>query len=136
MPLLSRKGILAIAVVIDVALQAQGKPISARTLAARHGLSPRQLDTMLATLAREGILKATRGPRGGYKLARERCQITANDILRAADTVDEGVEKPLNSELVKKVVLPALSTAENEFGIALGRINLEEMARSAEALKS
>jgi hypothetical protein len=34
------------------------------------------------------------------------------------------------------VVLPALSTAEQEFGIALSRINLEDMTRSAEALKS
>jgi hypothetical protein len=30
------------------------------------------------------------------------------------------------------VVLPALSTAEQEFGIALSRINLEDMARNAE----
>ena len=38
--------------------------------------------------------------------------------------------------VLSKVVLPALSTAEHEFGIALSRINLEDMTRDAEALKS
>jgi Rrf2 family protein len=136
MPLLSRKGILAIAAVIDVALHAQGRPISAKTLAARHGLPPRHLESVLQALVREGILKGIRGPRGGYELAREQRRVTANDILRAAGTVDEVEEQPANSELLNKVVLPALSTAEQEFGIALSRINLEDMARDAEALKS
>jgi Rrf2 family transcriptional regulator, iron-sulfur cluster assembly transcription factor len=136
MPLLSRQGILAIAAVIDVALHAQQRPISAKALADRHGLPPRHLEIMLAALVREGILKGTRGPRGGYELARERRQVTANDILRAAGAVDESGEKLAKTELLKKVVLPALSTAEKNFGIALDGINLEEMARSAEALKS
>jgi Rrf2 family iron-sulfur cluster assembly transcriptional regulator len=136
MTLLSRKGILAIAAVIDVALHAQGRPISAKTLAARHSLPPRHLEIMLAALVREGILKGSRGPRGGYELARERHKVTANDILRAAGAVDESGEKLANIELLKMVVLPALAKAEQKFGIALEGINLEEMARSAEALKS
>ncbi len=57
--------------------------------------------------------------------------------MRAAGTVDEVGEQPADtSELLNKVVLPALFNAEQEFGIALSRINLEDMARSAEALKS
>ena len=74
MPLLPRKGVLAIAAVIDVALQGEGHPISAKTLAARHGLPPRHLEPVLQALVRDGILKGIRGPRGGYELARERRQ--------------------------------------------------------------
>jgi Rrf2 family protein len=136
MTFLSRKGILAIAVVIDVALHVQGRPISAKTLAARHALPPRHLESVLQALVREGILKGSRGPRGGYELARERHKVTANDILRAAGAVDESGKKLANIELLKMVVLPALAKAEQKFGIALEGINLEEMARSAEALKS
>jgi Rrf2 family transcriptional regulator, iron-sulfur cluster assembly transcription factor len=134
MPLLSRKGVLAIAAVIDVALHAQGRPISAKTLAARHGLPPRHLESVLQALVRDGILKGIRGPRGGYELARERRRVTANDILRAAGTVDDAEEHSAASELMTRVVLPALSSAEQEFGIALARINLEDMARRAENL--
>ncbi len=63
-------------------------------------------------------------------------RVTANDILRAAGTVDEADNEPAGSELLSKVVLPALSTAEQEFGVALSRINLEDMARDAEALNT
>jgi Rrf2 family protein len=135
MPLLSHKGVLAIAAVIDVALHAQGRPISAKTLAARHGLPPRHLESVLQALVRDGILKGIRGPRGGYELARERRGVTANDILRAAGTVDDVEEHPEASDLLTRVVLPALSSAEQEFGIALARINLDDMARHAESLK-
>jgi Rrf2 family transcriptional regulator, iron-sulfur cluster assembly transcription factor len=134
MPLLSRKGVLAIAAVIDVASQTQGRPISAKTLASRHGLPPRHLESVLQALVRDGILKGIRGPRGGYELARERRLVTANDILRAAGSVEDVDERPADSELVNKVVLPALASAEHEFGIALGRINLDDMTRSAETL--
>lgn len=135
MALLPRKGVLAIAAVIDVALSAQERPISAKALAARHGLPPRHLESVLQALVRDGILKGIRGPRGGYELARERRRVTVNDILRAAGTVEDMDKKPVHSELLNKVVLPALSTAEREFGVALGRINLDDMTRSAERLR-
>jgi Rrf2 family protein len=134
MPLLSRKGVLAIAAVIDVALHAQGRPISAKTLAARHGLPPRHLESVLQALVRDGILRGIRGPRGGYELGRESKRVTANDILRAAGSVEDTSEEPADSELLNKVVLPALSSAEHEFGIALSRINLDDMVSRAENL--
>jgi len=136
MPLLPHKGVLAIAAVIDVAMQARGHPISAKMLAERHGLPPRHLEPVLQALVRDGILKGIRGPRGGYELARERRHVTANDILRAAETVEEADDpQPIGSELLNQVVLPALANAEQEFGVALSRINVEDMARSAESLR-
>ena len=135
MPLLSRKGILAIAAVIDVAMQVRGHPISAKSLAARHGLPPRHLEPVLQALVRDGILRGIRGPRGGYELARERRLVTANDILRAAGSADDPSDPPPDgSELLGRVVLPALAHAEQEFGVVLSRINVEDMARSAEKL--
>jgi Rrf2 family protein len=134
MPLLPRKGVLAIAAVIDVAIQEQGHPVSAKTLAARHGLPPRHLEPVLQALVRYGILRGIRGPRGGYELARDRRRVTANDILRAAGTVDEADEVQVGSDLLTKIVLPAMANAEQEFGIALSRISLEDLARDAQAL--
>jgi Rrf2 family iron-sulfur cluster assembly transcriptional regulator len=135
MPLLPRKGVLAIAAVIDLAMQAQGQPVSAKTLAARHGLPPRHLEPVLQALVRCGILKGIRGPRGGYELARDRRRVTANDILRAAGTVDEADESHAGSDLLTKIVLPAMAHAEEQFGIALALISLEDLARDAQALK-
>lgn len=133
MSLLPRKGLLAIAAVVDVAMQAVGRPISAKTLATRHALPPRHLEPVLQSLVREGILKGTRGPRGGYELARDRKDVTANDILRAAGTVDD-LDDGSGSWLMVKVVLPALSAAEAEFSRALSRINVDDLVRHAESL--
>jgi Rrf2 family transcriptional regulator, iron-sulfur cluster assembly transcription factor len=135
MALLPRKAVLSIAAVVDVALQGRGRPVSAKTLAARHGLPPRHLEPVLQALVRDGILKGVRGPHGGYALARERRRVTVIDVLRAAGTVDEanGVRFE-GSDLVEKVVMPALDKAEKEFEIALGRISIDDMTRSAEKI--
>jgi Rrf2 family protein len=136
MPLLPRKGILAIAAVIDIALNARGRPVAAKALASRHSLPPRHLEPVLQALVRHGILKGIRGPRGGYELARERRRITADDILRAAGTADEidGVDI-VESMLLNKVVIPALGQAEHAFSSALARINVEDLAHNAEGLR-
>jgi len=58
----------AIAAVVDVALHARERPVSARKLAARHNLPPRHLEPVLQALVHEGIFHGIRGPRGGYAL--------------------------------------------------------------------
>jgi Rrf2 family transcriptional regulator, iron-sulfur cluster assembly transcription factor len=138
MALLSRKGILAVAAVIDIALHAGHRPVSAKALAERHGLPPRHLEPVLQALVREGILKGIRGPGGGYELARERHNITAEGILRAAGADDDGEDGQLASvsPLLASVVVPAISQAEKVFSEALARISVEDMARHAEAMKS
>ena len=136
MPLVSRKSILAIAAVIDVAIHALGRPVSAKALAARHRLPPRHLEPVLQALVRDGILKGVRGPHGGYELARERKRITAEDILRAAGSAEDAGEPPLpGSALVNGVVRPALVEAERAFSAALGRINIDDLAKQAQSLK-
>ena len=89
----SGKSVLAITAVIDVALNARNGPVNSRALAKNQRLGPRYLESELQALVREGILKAIRGPHGGYVLAREQRRITAADILRAAGTVNDESEK-------------------------------------------
>jgi Rrf2 family protein len=136
MALLSRKGLLAIAAVIDVALHGRGRPVSAKALAARHNLPARHLEPVLQALVREGILKGIRGPRGGYELAKERRRITADEVLRAAGTVEDSRDPILaGSALLGEVVIPAVAHAEQAFSTALSRINIDELTRRAEPLK-
>ena len=90
------------------------------------------MESELQALVREGILKAVRGPHGGYVLAREQRRITADDILRAARTVDVEREGPVSeSALLVEVVGPALAKAENAFSKTLSRITVEDLTRSA-----
>ena len=136
MSLLPHKGLLAIAAVVDVALNARERPVSARKLAARHNLPPRHLEPVLQALVHEGIFHGIRGPRGGYELARERRRVTVADILRAAGTVDEGENSGgEDSRLLHEVVLPAVADAERAFTMALAQLSLEELVRRAEPLR-
>jgi Rrf2 family protein len=136
MALLSRKGLLAIAAVLDVALYGRGRPVSAKTLAARHRLPARHLEPVLQALVREGILRGIRGPRGGYELARELRRITADDILRAAGTIEDGSDSMMaGSALISNVVAPAVGQAEQAFAAALSRISVEDLVRRAEPLR-
>jgi Rrf2 family transcriptional regulator, iron-sulfur cluster assembly transcription factor len=135
MPLLLSKGALAIAAVVAIALNARGGPIRSKTLAMRLALPEQHLEPMLQAMARHGILKSTRGPLGGYELAREQRRITADEVLRAAGTADETDRTPVpQSALLNSVVMPAVEQAERAFSTALARINIEVLAHSAAEL--
>ena len=135
MSLLPRKGLLAIAAVVDVALNARVRPVSARKLAARHNLPSRHLEPVLQALVHEGIFLGIRGPHGGYQLARERKRISIADILRAAGSVEGDDEIDPGSRILNEAVLPAIAEAERGFTAALTRLTIEDIARRAESLR-
>ncbi len=134
MMLLSRRSVLAIAAVVDVALHARPLPVAAKLLAARHRLPPRHLETVLQTLVRAGILKGVRGPRGGYELARERRRISAGQIVRAvmAAQEDEGLPPLPESRLVELVIEPSVKEAGEAFLERLDSVTVEDLCRDAE----
>jgi Rrf2 family protein len=136
MSLLPRKGLLAIAAVVDVALNGRERPVSARKLAARHNLPSRHLEPVLQALVHEGIFLGIRGPHGGYQLARERKRISVADILRAAGTVEADDEIDPGSRILNEAVLPAIAEAERAFTAALTRLTIEDIARRAESLRA
>jgi Rrf2 family transcriptional regulator, iron-sulfur cluster assembly transcription factor len=136
MPLVPRKSALAIAAVVDIALNAGRRPVAAKSLAMRHHLPPRHLEQVLQALVRYGILKGTRGPHGGYELAREQRHITVDHILRAAETAEEINNTPVaGSVLLNKLAMPVLRQAEDAFSAALARITVEDLVYSAAALR-
>jgi Rrf2 family protein len=134
MILLSRRSLLGIAAVVDIAVHARPGPVAAKLLAARHHLPPRHLETLLQALVRTGILKGVRGPRGGYELAKERRRITAGDIVRAAMTSqpDDGMTPEPESLLVELVVGPEVQRAGEAFLSALDQLTVEDLCRKAD----
>jgi Rrf2 family transcriptional regulator, iron-sulfur cluster assembly transcription factor len=131
---LSTRTLLAIAAVVDIAINARPLPVSSKTLSERHKLPPRHLETMLQTLVQAGILKGVRGPKGGYALARERRRITAGDIVRATLNVigDNDNDPQSHSDLVSLILYPALKEAGHVFLERLDEITVEDLCQSAE----
>src|SRR4051794_24452154 len=137
MQLLPRKGVLAIAAVIDIALNARGRPVAAKSLAHRHRLPPRHLEPVLQALLRHGLLKGVRGPRGGYELARERRRISIGDIARAAGgRSEEATADGAPSALMASLVEPTILAARASFFAALDAVSVEDLCRQAETLQA
>jgi Rrf2 family protein len=134
MILLSRRSLLSIAAVVDIALHARPLPVAAKVLAERHKLPPRHLETVLQALVRHGILKGVRGPRGGYELARERRRVTAGEVVRAAMTAtgEDGLPPMPDSRLVDEVVGPSVKAASEAFLARLDAVTIDDLCRDAE----
>jgi Rrf2 family transcriptional regulator, iron-sulfur cluster assembly transcription factor len=135
MILLSRRSMLGIAAVVDIAIHGRAGPVAAKLLAARHNLPPRHLETLLQALVRSGILKGVRGPRGGYELAKERRKVTAGDVVRAAMAaqVEEEIDQPEpQSVLVDSVVSPAVKSAGESFLASLDAYSVEDLCKQAD----
>lgn len=131
---LSRRSLLAITAVVDIALHARPAPVAAKALAARHELPPRHLETVLQALVRVGILKGVRGPRGGYELAKERRRITAGEIVRAAmqANADETLPPLPRSALVDAVIDPMMQQAMEAWLDRLDAVTVADLCREAE----
>ena len=136
MNLLSRRSVLAVAAVVDVALHSLSEPVSAKALAPRHQLPPRHLETLLQGLVHANIFKGVRGPRGGYQLARERRHITVGEIVRTAMSLSTAEPEDLaaNSVLLERVIDPAVRKAGESFLADLDLITVEQMCETAEKL--
>jgi len=137
MNLLSKRSLLAIAAVVDIALHSKTAPVAAKALSERHSLPPRHLETLLQGLVHAKILKGVRGPRGGYVLARERRKISIGEIVRTAVNLSSADPTDLGSQskLMALVIDPRVREAGAPFLTNLEAISIEQLCESAEAKK-
>lgn len=134
MTVLPRRALLAVAAVLDVALLARGGPLPAKVLAARHAMAPRRFEPLLQALVRAGVLKSSRGPRGGYELARERRRISLGDVVRAVAGVRDARPEGAGSKLAEAVILPAVAAAADALLSELDRVTMDHLCARAARL--
>lgn len=82
---LSTKGRFAVTAMIDVGLRDNAGPVSLAEIAARHQISLSYLEQLFSKLRQCGLVESTRGPGGGYSLARRAELITVADIIGAVE---------------------------------------------------
>ena len=82
---LSTRGRFAITAMIDLALRQTSTPVPLADLAQRHRISMSYLEQMFARLRQHGLVESTRGPGGGYTLARAAETISVADIVGAIE---------------------------------------------------
>lgn len=82
---LSTKGRYAVMAVADLAAREDGAPVTLSDIASRQSISLSYLEQLFAKLRRGGVVKSTRGPGGGYRLARPASEIRVSDVVMAVD---------------------------------------------------
>jgi len=133
---LSRKTLLALEAVIDIAFNARPEPVQAKEITARQGVPQRYLEQVMQQLVHAGILKGVRGPRGGYRLAKERRRISVGDIVRAAESMeDEAADNATpRSDLGLRIVAPFIQSMQGEVMARLDAIAIEDLCQRARAV--
>ena len=79
---ISTKGRYALRLMLDLAMRDTGEYISLRDVSSRQEISAKYLEQIVTQLGRAGFVKSTRGPQGGYKLAKDPSEYTVGSILR------------------------------------------------------
>lgn len=82
---LTTKGRFAVTAMIDVALRQHAGPVTLAGIAERQKISLSYLEQLFGKLRRNKLVASTRGPGGGYTLAKELDEVSVADIIRAVD---------------------------------------------------
>ena len=86
---LTTKGRYAVTAMLDLALHAGDKPVSLAEISARQEISLSYLEQLFSRLRRNGLVSSTRGPGGGYRVARALDAVAVSEIIGA---VNESVD--------------------------------------------
>ena len=82
---ISTKGRYALRMIIDIILHQNDGYISLKDISERQNISKKYLEQIVPLLNKSGILKASRGNRGGYKINGNPEKYTVGDVLRATE---------------------------------------------------
>ena len=118
------KGRYAVSAMMDLAIHDKIRPLTIAEIAEKQNISLSYLEQLFAVLRRNGLVRGTRGPGGGYRLAQVADSITIAQIIRAVDAsvVEQAdVAAEANDEYLPYVLWTELSRKMYQFlnGITL-----------------
>ncbi|TPW18528.1 MAG: Rrf2 family transcriptional regulator iron-sulfur cluster assembly transcription factor [Halothiobacillaceae bacterium] len=90
--LISGKGRYAITAMMNLAMNDKQGPLSLADISQTQGISLSYLEQIFARLRKKGLVRGTRGRRGGYRLGRTAEAISMGDIVRAVEELETADE--------------------------------------------
>ena len=82
---LTSKGRYAVTAILDIAINADGKPVTLSDISERQHISLSYLEQLFAKLRRHGLVKSVRGPGGGYRLRHPAGDISIGMVIAAVN---------------------------------------------------
>ena len=83
--ILSRTAVYAVKAILHLAEQGEGTPRRTEDIADTTNIPRNYLSKILHTLARNDLLESSRGPRGGFLLAKSPADISLLEVVRLFD---------------------------------------------------
>lgn len=84
---LTTKGRYAVTAMLDLAINEERGPITLSEISGRQEISLSYLEQLFSKLRKQGLVKSSRGPGGGYQLAQDASHISISQIILAVDEV-------------------------------------------------
>jgi Rrf2 family protein len=82
---LSMRSDYGVRAVIDLARRFGDGPVQSAEIAARESIPEAYLEQLLTSLRKAGLVRSSRGPRGGHELAREPGTVAVGEIIAALE---------------------------------------------------
>ncbi len=82
---ITTKGRYGARAVLELTLRYGSGPVMVREISESQEISERYLEQILNTLRTSGLVKSTRGAKGGYELSKAPSEITVGDIIRSLE---------------------------------------------------
>jgi Rrf2 family iron-sulfur cluster assembly transcriptional regulator len=82
---LTTKGRFAVTAMIDLAMRDGNGPVTLADISERQKISLSYLEQLFGRLRRQALVSSTRGPGGGYQLAKPAQEVSVADIILAVD---------------------------------------------------
>ena len=83
--MISTKGRYGLRLMLDLAKESHGRPVPVKEIAKRQEISDKYLEQIISQFSKAGLVKSVRGAQGGYVLTKPANEITAGEVLRAAE---------------------------------------------------
>ena len=80
---LTSKGRYAVTAMLDLAFHSRSGPVTLSQISGRQGISLSYLEQLFTRLRKNGLVRSTRGPGGGYSLERPPEQLAVSEIISA-----------------------------------------------------
>jgi len=119
---LSTRGQYGTRALLDLALHATDRPVLLKDIAQRQEISLRYLEHLMASLIAGGMVRSTRGPKGGVSLARPSEEIKLSEVIRLLEGSFDLVACINNPEICDRFEFCVTRDVWAELGNAMNNI--------------
>ncbi|MBX7326652.1 RrF2 family transcriptional regulator [Clostridium chauvoei] len=126
---ISTKGKYGLRALIDISIYSSSEIVTLKSISERQDISERYLEQIFSLLIKGGVIKAKKGPQGGYFLADGANKLTIGDIIRILEGDSDLINIEKTDNQIEKFICENLwEIANQKIKEYFNSITLEELS--------